>query len=270
MGLIQSESRRNSGREPVSGIYLPTASSFSHHHKLVSRFMAHRQVINRDSWQQILASAVSIFDDLKSRQLDLPYLVLGGGTVLMFRFEHRLSRRIDFFIRDVQWLGLITPRLNDVIAAMVEGYEEHANSLKLILPAGDIDFVAAGTVTSSEPIEMLKFQDYSFPLETTEEILAKKLFYRPESFKPRDVFDLAVAIDMDPSSAARAVAASASKCGVLTRRLRHLSELGDAELARDIMPIGEFSQILAGMIAKVDRFVNDNSGSVRPHDPLKH
>ena len=38
------------------------------------------------------------------------------------------------------------------------------------------------------------------------------------------------------------------------------------ELARDIVPIGEFSHILAGMIAKVDRFVNDNSGSVRPDD----
>jgi hypothetical protein len=53
--------------------------------------------INRDSWQQILASAVSIFDDLY-RKLELPYLVLGGGTVLMFRFEHRLSIDIDFFI----------------------------------------------------------------------------------------------------------------------------------------------------------------------------
>jgi Nucleotidyl transferase AbiEii toxin, Type IV TA system len=226
--------------------------------------MAHRQVINRDSWQQILASAVSIFDDLKSRKLDLPYLVLGGGTVLMFRFEHRLSRDVDFFMRDVQWLGYITPRLNDVVAAMVEGYEEQANSLKLVLPAGDIDFVAASTVTNFEPIEMLEFRNYSFPLETTEEILAKKLFYRPESFKPRDVFDLAVAIEMDPSSAARAVAASASKRGVLTRRLRHLSELGDAELARDILPIGEFSHILVGMIAKVDRFVNDSGALFGP------
>jgi len=44
-----------------------------------------------------LASAKSIFDDLY-RKLELPYLVLGGGTVLMFRFEHRLSIDIDFFI----------------------------------------------------------------------------------------------------------------------------------------------------------------------------
>ena len=71
---------------------------------------------------------------------------------------------------------------------------------------------------------------------------------------------------MDPSSAARAVAASASKRGVLTRRLRHLSELGDAELARDIVPIGEFSHKVAGMIAKVDRFVNNNSTHVRPYN----
>lgn len=102
------------------GICLPTAPSLFHHYELGLPNYSHRQVIDRDSWQQILASAVPIFDDLKSRRLDLPYLILGGGTVLMFRFEHRLSRDIDFFssffIRDVRWLGFITPRLNDVVA----------------------------------------------------------------------------------------------------------------------------------------------------------
>ncbi len=105
-----------------------------------------------------------------------------------------------------------------------------------------------------------------FLLEATAEILAKKLFYRPESFKPRDVFDLAVGIEVDPSSAARAVIASASKHDVLTRRLRHLSQLGDAELARDVLPIGEFSHVLPGMVAKVDRFVRENSGTPRSGD----
>ena len=38
----------------------------------------------------------------------------------MFRFEHLLSKRIEFFIRDAHWLALTTPRLNDVIATMVE------------------------------------------------------------------------------------------------------------------------------------------------------
>ena len=44
--------------------------------------------------------------------------MIGGGTVLMFRFEHRLSKDIDFFTHDAQWLSLLTPRLNDTTAAM--------------------------------------------------------------------------------------------------------------------------------------------------------
>jgi len=99
--------------------------------------------------------------------------------------------------------------------------------------------------------------------------LAKKLFYRPESFKPRDVFDLAVAIEIDPASAARAVAASASKHEVLTRRLRHLAQVGDAELGRDILPVGDFARFLPGMIARVSHFVENKHSGLRLDDPLK-
>ena len=52
----------------------------------------------RDSWKEILASAVAILDDLERRGFPPPDIVMGGGTVLMFRFEHRLSRDIDFFL----------------------------------------------------------------------------------------------------------------------------------------------------------------------------
>ena len=67
--------------------------------------MTQKQIINRDSWQKILAAAVSIFDDLKPRKLGLPDLVLGGGPALIFRLEHLLSKRIEFFIRDAHWLA---------------------------------------------------------------------------------------------------------------------------------------------------------------------
>jgi hypothetical protein len=46
---------------------------------------------------------------------------------------------------------------------------------------------------------------------------------------------------------------------VLTRRLRHLSQLGDAELGQDILPIGDLTRFVPGMIAKVVHFVEDNS-----------
>jgi len=146
--------------------------------------------VTRDSWKQILASAVTIFDDLEKKGFGSPDAVIGGGTVLMFRFEHRLSKDIDFFMHDVQWLSLLAPRLNDTTAAMVTSYVEQPNGIKLVLPHGDIDFVVARPVTEAKAVAALEFMGRTFLLEPTEEILAKKLFYRAARFQPRDVFDL--------------------------------------------------------------------------------
>jgi hypothetical protein len=63
--------------------------------------MSQTNIVTRDSWKEILASAVTIFADLEKKGFGSPDMVIGGGTVLMFRFEHRLSKDIDFFMRDV-------------------------------------------------------------------------------------------------------------------------------------------------------------------------
>jgi hypothetical protein len=60
--------------------------------------------VTRDSWQGILASAVAIFEDLEGKGFPRLDVAIGGRTVLMFRFEHRLSKDIDFFMHDAQWL----------------------------------------------------------------------------------------------------------------------------------------------------------------------
>ena len=41
-----------------------------------------------------------------------PFWTFGGGTVLMFRYRHRLSKDIDIFVPDPQDLGFVTPRLS--------------------------------------------------------------------------------------------------------------------------------------------------------------
>jgi predicted nucleotidyltransferase component of viral defense system len=210
--------------------------------------MSRLSQVTRETWKQILASAVAIFDDLERRQLGTPDVVIGGGTVLMFRFEHRLSKDIDFFMHDVQWVTMLTPRLNDTTAAMVTDYIEQANGIKLILPHGDIDFVVSGTVTDAEPTETLDFMGRTFRLESTEEILAKKVYYRAARFQPRDVFDLVVAAELDRASAARAMAAVASKWDVLKRRFEQLSELPLDKLAEGILPIGDFCRIVPTMV----------------------
>lgn len=213
--------------------------------------------LTRDSWKQILRSAVAIFDDLEKKGLGSPDVVIGGGTVLMFRFEHRLSKDIDFFIHDVQWLSLLTPRLNETTAAMVTDYVEQANGIKLVLPHGDVDFVVAGAVTDAEAVEKLEFMGRPFLLDPTEEILAKKLFYRAARFQARDVFDFVVAIECDREAANHALAAAASQHDILIRRLGQLSQLPLDKLAEGILPMGDFSRIVPGMVEAARRFIRD-------------
>jgi hypothetical protein len=209
----------------------------------------------RDGWKEILASAVTIFEDLEGKGFGSPDVVIGGGTVLMFRFEHRLSKDIDFFLHDAQWLSLLTPRLNDTTAAMTTHYVEQGSSLKLVLPHGDIDFVVSAAITGADTNDSIEFMGRTFLLEATEEILAKKLLYRAAQFQPRDVFDFVVAIEKDPVSAARALAAAAANRDLLTRRFEQLSRLPLDRLAEGILPIGDFSRIVPGMLGTASNFM---------------
>jgi len=215
--------------------------------------------VTRDTWKQILASAVAILDDLEQRGFPPPDIVMGGGTVLMFRFEHRLSRDIDFFLHDVQWVTLLTPRLNDLAAAMVKNYVEQANSIKLMLRHGDIDFVVAGAVTDTIPVEKLEFMGRTFLLEPTEEILAKKLFHRAVLFQGRDVFDMAAAIEFDKLSAANAVRAAGSKAVILDRRLEELGLMPREKLERDILALERGRHLMVDMIARTRHFIQDEA-----------
>ncbi len=160
-------------------------------------------------------------------------------------------------MHDVQWLPLLTPRLNDATAAMATDYIEQGNSLKLVLPEGAIDFVVAGSVTDAKPVDKLEFMERTFLLEATEEILAKKLLYRAARFQPRDVFDFVVAMELDRESAARALAAASSSHDLLSRRLEQLSRLPADKLVEGILPIGGFSRIVPGMVETARQFMRN-------------
>jgi Nucleotidyl transferase AbiEii toxin, Type IV TA system len=200
------------------------------------------------SWEGLLGSALDILNGLREAGLGCPDVILGGGTVLMMRMRHRLSRDVDLFLHDAQWLARLTPRLNDRVAAMVRDYSEQANSLKLVLSEGDIDFVVAGSVTGAQPQETLEFGGRKIVLETTEEILAKKLFFRAALLKPRDVFDVVAASLVQPAAATRAVEAAAPRRGSQVNRLHELAALPLDQLSQDIVPIGEFAKTIPTMI----------------------
>ena len=216
------------------------------------------QELTPDSWRDIIASAFRLLDDATARGFGYPPFSLGGGTVLMFRFQHRLSKDIDFFGYDAQWLSLLSPRLNDLAAALGSDYAEAANSLKIVMPHGDIDFVIAADIAIPVERRLEDVAGRALLVDPASEILAKKLFYRAASLKARDIYDLSAAIDLDPQSAIRAAQAARSKKQVLLRRLAEAGVTGPQDLLRDIIPYKGTLQHGEAMVVKTRAFLEEH------------
>jgi predicted nucleotidyltransferase component of viral defense system len=117
----------------------------------------------------------------------------------MRRHHHRFSKDIDIFVPDPQYLGYLTPRLNDKAEALTTNYIEQANSLKLVFPEGEIDFVASAPLTDS-PFVSNELFGRQVQVETSAEIVAKKVWHRGAEFTARDIFDLALVTEKEPEA----------------------------------------------------------------------
>ena len=73
------------------------------------------------AWESLFSRALMLIDDIrKYGGIADPFWTFGGGTVLMFRYRHRLSKDIDIFVPDPQYLGFVTPRLSDTAADLTD------------------------------------------------------------------------------------------------------------------------------------------------------
>ena len=148
-------------------------------------------------WETLFRRALALIDSVARSGTRFEPWSFGGGTVLMRRHRHRFSKDIDIFVPDPQYLGYVTPRLNDTAESMTGNYVEAANSLKLIFPEGEIDFVASAPLTSKPTVtEQIFGRDVR--VETSTEIVAKKVWHRGADFKARDMFDLALVVEREP------------------------------------------------------------------------
>lgn len=144
-------------------------------------------------WEVLFQRALRLVDDIQRHGgLADPFWTFGGGTVLMFRYGHRLSKDIDIFVPDPQYLGYVTPRLSDTAASLTEEYTEMPGSfVKLQFEEGEIDFVAAPNLTDGA-WEQWDIQGRPVRVETAAEVIAKKMFHRGDRATARDLFDLAM------------------------------------------------------------------------------
>lgn len=138
------------------------------------------------AWRKLEKLAHEMVQDASTAAKSAVLPVLGGGTRLMLGMEHRISDDIDLFIRDPQWIGYLTPRLNDKFEHLINSYDEGATSLKLKFNEGEIDFIVSMSLLG---LENKVSSESLFPLEPVAEVLAKKLFYRGWALTPRDLFD---------------------------------------------------------------------------------
>lgn len=172
-------------------------------------------------WEKLARRAFKLLDGVGP---DVPW-TMGGGTVLMLRHNHRLSRDVDIFFPDPQPLGHVNPRLGGLAEAMTSKFEEDPGHIKLFFPEGEIDFVASPLLTSPGFSEG-RVLGKTVRLETDAEIVAKKMWHRGHEAKARDLFDLSLVIERSPGELSRAA----------EFLLRHRdSFLKDLEARRDIL-----------------------------------
>lgn len=131
------------------------------------------------------------------------FWTMGGGTVLMLRHQHRMSKDIDIFFRDPQPLGHVNPRLGGLAEEMTSRYEESSGHVKLFFKEGEIDFVASPLLTTPGFVHG-SIAGHSVRLETDVEIVAKKMWHRGHEAKARDLFDLSLVIEQAPEELAQA------------------------------------------------------------------
>jgi predicted nucleotidyltransferase component of viral defense system len=142
----------------------------------------------------------------------------GGGTVLMRRYRHRLSKDIDIFVPDPQYLRYLSPRLNDTVDALISDHVEQATFLRLYFKEGEVDFIVSPPLTK-DPIVVETLFNRQVSVETSAEVLAKKIKYRGAEFKARDIFDFALVVEKEPAALAKVTPLIREKRDVILARI---------------------------------------------------
>ena len=160
-------------------------------------------------------------------------LRMGGGSVLAARWRHRVSTDVDLFVglwtfanmereivREDPETLIRMGRLGQFIPSWIEG-----SVLRWTSEEGRIEIVRSERVTRERDTE--RIEGSVVQAEASAEILARKLLGRGERVLMRDVYDLAVGIELDE----QAVDVAMDACirwnpGKMTAMMDMLREVG--------------------------------------------
>ncbi len=146
-------------------------------------------------WARLFRIACSLIRQVNSKQTIIESWTFGGGTAMMLQIGHRDSHDVDIFLSDPQWLSFLDPQKHDFrFEIWPADYQGDGSSFQKFAfdNIGEIDFIVGRAMTPS-PTTRTIVEGETTLLETIPEIIAKKIYYRGSSIKPRDIFDIAAA-----------------------------------------------------------------------------
>lgn len=182
------------------------------------------------AWNTLWSRALVLMSHLEAVTVDPPW-TFGGGTVLMLRYDHRLSKDIDLFVPDPQYLGHVNPRLGGPAEELTSEYEENAQFIKLQFASGEVD-VVVGTALTEPSIEIVDFNGRAVRVESSAEIIAKKMWYRGDQAKARDLFDLCAVAIFEPEAIEVALPHMERHAAAFLKRLEERAEVAEVEFHR--------------------------------------
>jgi len=148
-------------------------------------------------WRRLFRIATSLIDQVNRAYPIIDEWSFGGGTAMMLQIEHRDSHDVDIFLPDAQVLGYLDPAKAELkFDVFPDGYEGDGVKFQKFAfdGVGEIDFIVAQGLTSV-PYARASVENLDVLLETVPEIVAKKIYYRGASIRPRDIFDIAAAAE---------------------------------------------------------------------------
>ncbi|MGB6327883.1 MAG: nucleotidyl transferase AbiEii/AbiGii toxin family protein [Halarcobacter sp.] len=132
---------------------------------------------------------------------------LGGGTALAsYYWNHRYSTDIDIFIYDKvdkkhllkesTWSEKVKTEMNSI--GYDGNFRNHPIYSEIVIDEDcKIQFFDV-VKKSHNPYQKVKLWGHELLIDTVEEIIAKKIYYRADKGNSRDLFDIAIAFHKEP------------------------------------------------------------------------
>lgn len=144
-------------------------------------------------WRRLLDEGIAVIATLNREAALLTDWTLGGGTALMLQIGHRTSYDVDIFFSDPQLFGYIKRAISETIFTLQPTglLDDGTRFVKVSFGQfGEVDFICSGQMKQNAT-KLISIDDFVVNVDSCEEIVLKKIFYRGASIQPRDIFDIA-------------------------------------------------------------------------------